>query len=102
MTHIQVQNWKQCVSYVPEIHTSHTKHTMHGLFSVCSNHTTFNTVDKNKKNKLFAAYDSDTSVALKQVQRHETWYELIDLKQGDNHVKFERPPLNSVHKKSQR
>ena len=48
-------------------------------------------MDKNLK-KQFAVYDSDTPVTLKQGQGHQTWYELVDPKQGYNHAKFERPP----------
>ena len=46
--------------------------------------------------KQVAVYDPDTSVTLKQGQGHQTWYVLVDPKQGCNHAKFERPPLNSV------
>ena len=41
----------------------------------------------------------DTPVILKQDQDHQTWYDLIEPKQGYNHAKFERPPLNSIRKK---
>ena len=33
-------------------------------------------------------------------QGHQTWSKLLDLKQGYNHAKFERPPLNSVRQKA--
>ena len=55
-------------------------------------------VDRNLK-KQFAAYDSDTPVTLKQGQALQTWYKLVDPKQGYNHTKFERLPSNSVHVK---
>ena len=55
---------------------------------------------KDSKKKLFAPYDSDTSLILKQGQGHPTWYELLDLKQGHNHAKFVKPCLNHVHKKA--
>ena len=35
-------------------------------------------------------------MTLKQGESQQTWYELVDPKQGYNHAKFERPPLNSV------
>ena len=38
--------------------------------------------------KQFAVYDSDTSVTLKQDQGHQTWYELLDPKQGYNTAKL--------------
>ena len=34
-------------------------------------------------------------MTLKQGQHRQTWYELLDQKQGYNHAKFERPPLQS-------
>ena len=37
-------------------------------------------VDKNLK-KLFAVYNSDTPVILKQGQSHQIWYELVEPKQ---------------------
>ena len=46
--------------------------------------------------KQFAVYDSDTPVTLKQGQGHQTWYDLVDLKQSHNNAKFEKPHLNSV------
>ena len=36
---------------------------------------------------------------MKQGEGHQTWYELVNPKQGYNHAKFERPSLNSVHQK---
>ena len=39
-------------------------------------------------------------MTLKQSQGHQTWYELVDLKQGYDRAKFEQPPLNSVCEKS--
>ena len=39
-------------------------------------------------------------MTLKQGQGHQTWYELVDPKQGYNNAKFEKPRLNSVHEKS--
>ena len=40
------------------------------------------------KKKQFAIYDSDTPVTLKQGQDHQTWYKLVDPKQGYNYAKF--------------
>ena len=58
-------------------------------------------MDKNLK-KQSAVYDSDTPVTLKQGQGHQTWYELVDPKQGCNNGKFEKPhlKLNSVQEKA--
>ena len=50
--------------------------------------------------KQYAFYDSDTPMALKQGQGHQTWYILIDLEQGYNNTKFEKPRLNSVGEKA--
>ena len=44
------------------------------------------------KNK-FAIYDS---VTLEQGQVHQTWYKLVNPKQGCNNAKFEKPCLNNV------
>ena len=43
-------------------------------------------------------HDSDTHVTLKQGQGHQTWYELVDPKQGYNNAKFEQTCLKSVCK----
>ena len=56
------------------------------------------TEDKNLK--TFAAYDSDTPVTLKHGQGHQTWYGMVDPKQGYNPVKFKKPHWNSVHEKA--
>ena len=50
---------------------------------------------KQESKKQCAVYDSDTPVTLKQ-----TWYELLDPKQGYNNTKFEKPRLNSVGEKA--
>ena len=50
--------------------------------------------------KQFAVHDSDTSVTLKQGQGHQTWYILVDPKQGYNNAKFENPRLTSVCEKA--
>ena len=49
---------------------------------------------------FFAIYDSDTPVTLKQGQGHQTWFELVDPRQGYNNAKFEKPSLNSVFEKA--
>ena len=49
--------------------------------------------------KKFAVYVSDTPVTLEQGQGHETWWKLVDPKQGNNNAKFEKPYLNSVREK---
>ena len=46
--------------------------------------------------KQFSVYDSDIPATLKQGQGHQTWYELVDPKQGYNKTHFEKPHLNSV------
>ena len=48
------------------------------------------------KKIIFAVHASDTPVALKQDQGHQSWDRLADLKQGHNHANFERPCLDSV------
>ena len=40
------------------------------------------------------------SMTLKLGQDHQTWYDLLDPKQGFDHAKFERPPLHSVSQKA--
>ena len=42
---------------------------------------------------------TDIPVTLKYGQGHQTWYELVDPKQGYNLAKSEKPPLNSVCQK---
>ena len=39
-------------------------------------------------------------MALKQGQGHQTWDELLDPKQSNNHTEFERAPLNCVPQKA--
>ena len=55
--------------------------------------------DKEKK-KQFVVYNSDKPLTFKQGQGHQTWYELAEPKQGYNNAKFQKPCLNSVHKKA--
>ena len=100
MTHIQVQNWRKCVSYVPKAHTSHTKHMVHDAFNVCSNHALF----KLQWTRIFKKkFFKNCSLwfwhicNLKKDWGCQTWYELVDLEQNYNHAKFERTCLNSVH-----
>ena len=52
----------------------------------------------------FAVYDSDTPVTLKcqKGQRHQTWHELADPKQGYNNAKFEKTSLEQCRRKSPR
>ena len=56
---------------------------------------------KQESKKIFAVYYSDTPVTLRQGQGHKTWHQLVGPKQDYNHAKFEGPPFNSVHEKSQ-
>ena len=51
-------------------------------------------VDKTLKGNL--QFDSDTIDSLKQGQGHQTWYKLVDPKQGYNNAKFEKSRLNSI------
>ena len=53
-----------------------------------------------KSYKTIAVYDSETLVTMKQGQGHQTWYGLVDPKQGSNNAKFENLRLNSVHEKN--
>ena len=50
--------------------------------------------------KQFAAYDSEIPVTLKQGQGHQTWYKLVDPKQGYNNAKFGKPRFNTVSEKA--
>ena len=54
---------------------------------------------KKKKKKALSVYDFDIPVTVKQDDDHETWYTLLDPKQGYNHSKFERP-LKIVRQKA--
>ena len=38
----------------------------------------------------------DTPATLKHNEGHQTWYKLVDTRQGYNHAKFERLSLNSL------
>ena len=44
----------------------------------------------------FAINISEKPVTWKQGQGHQTWYGLVDPKQGNNNAKFEKPHVNSV------
>ena len=44
--------------------------------------------------------DSNIPVTLKQGQGHQTWYELVDTKQGYSNAKFEKSRLNGVREKA--
>ena len=50
--------------------------------------------------KRLSVCDSDTAVILKQGQGHQTWYELVNYKQGYIYAKFEKPRLNAIHEKA--
>ena len=64
MIHVQVENWKNCVSYVPY---SHKKHTVL-IFSMCVV-------------TMHSLHSSDIPVTLKD-KVINTWYKLPDSKQG--------------------
>lgn len=82
-------------------HTSRTKHTAYGLSTVVTITihfsfflTTMNNLQNIVCNSLINVSDntdSDTLVALKQGQSHQTWYESVDPEPKYNHEKFERP-----------
>ena len=50
--------------------------------------------------KQFAVNYSEIPVILKWGQRHQTWYKLVDPKQGYNQAKFKKPHFNSVCEKA--
>ena len=52
MTNIQLQNYKNHVSYVSWIYTSQTRHTVLDLFEVCSNHAPLNYSGQEFQNNL--------------------------------------------------
>ena len=54
-------------------------------------------VDKNFKKLQFM---TDTPATLKQDQVYQTWYELLDPQQGQNHAQFARLSLYSVREKA--
>ena len=71
MSHIQVQDWKKCI-VVSLKYTSVTRSSLYMLFNY----------SEHKSKEQIAVHDSDTPVTLKQGQGHQTWYELVDPKQG--------------------
>ena len=78
---------------------------MPDLCNVRKNHTTFKLrwTRINKKttnNNKNAVNHSDASVTLKQGQGNQTWYELVDPKQGYNNAKLEKCRLTSVREKA--
>ena len=82
------------------MHTSHTEHTVLDIFNVCNNHTMFNYIEQESKQQFAVDGGSDTPVTLKQGQVHQTWYKLVDSKQGCVHAKFGKLRLNKVSKKA--
>ena len=48
----------------------------------------------------YGDYNSDTSVTSRQKQGNQTWYALVDLKQGFNYALFEKSRSNSVREKT--
>ena len=83
MTHIQVQNHKH-VLVMSHKYMSVTQNIVFNIFIAYIDHTTFilwwARIWKKKKN---AVHNSDASMTLKQGQG-QTWYELVDPKQGYN------------------
>ena len=57
MTHVQVEKWKKCVSYVPSIHTSDIQHTL-----ATRHHLDYSGIEAKKQ---FTVNDSGTPVTLK-------------------------------------
>ena len=49
--------------------------------------------------QFFKIY-SDIPLTLIYGQGHQTWHQLLDPKQGHNHAKLDRLPLNSIHQKA--
>ena len=83
-TDIQVQNQQiilvMSLKYTP---VTQSKLCLIFLMYVRTNNVS-TTVDTNlkKKNTLFAANDSDTSLTLQQGEGYQTWHKLVDRKQG--------------------
>ena len=95
MTHIHVQPWKHCVSYVSYIHTCHTKYTVPNLFYVCKKPYKDQTmVDKNLTNCL------QFLILTHLWPCHKVKVILVHSKQGHHNAKLEKPGLNSVHEKA--
>ena len=69
-------------------YTSAIQSILYLIFLVRSNHHLKYSGLESKKQ--FAVYNSDIPVTLKPSQGHQTWYELLDPKQGHKHAKFER------------
>ena len=56
-------------------------------------------VDKNLEKAICSLWFWNTC-NLKKGHGNQTWYKLVDLKQGYNNAKSEKPCLNSVHEKA--
>ena len=50
--------------------------------------------------KFFTVCYSDTPATSSQGQGHQTLYKMLNLEQGYNHAKVERPPLHRVLQKA--
>ena len=55
------------------------------LFNIATRLQRLQLDPQESKKKNIVQFDSDTTVTWKQGQGHQTWYELVDLKHGDNH-----------------
>ena len=73
---------------------------MPDLFHVCRVIQHLNSSGQESQ-KQFAVYDSDTPVTWKQGQGQQTWYELVDSKQGYNNARLTKMLLEQSPRKSQ-
>ena len=78
MTHIQVQDWKKCVTLLVTLlkYTPLTQSILCLIFSTYVSTTQY--VNSQKENRI-TVYYSDMPVTLKQGKGQQTWYELVDL-----------------------
>ena len=105
MTHIQVQNWKKKntkknMVVKPLKHTPVPESILFLIFLMYVKTIQHLNYSGQESKKQFAVYESQIPVTLKEGQGHQTWYELVDPKQDDNNVKFQKPCLNSVCEKA--
>ena len=74
-------------------YTSHTKHTVLTFSMHVRTIQHLNYGEQEYQNQFLVDY-SDTPVTSKQGQGHQTWYELVDPKEGYN-AQFRKSCLNS-------
>ena len=96
-THVQVQNWTKKIMSVLSLRcTLLIQSTLCLIFLICGATMHHWNYSGRESKVVCAVYDSDISV---NFEGYQTWYELINTKQGINHAKFETAPLNSVSQK---